>query len=102
MISKTELESIDTRYFNVLQMGCFAIYLQSKNTKHFWGIHVVEYPTFRNFKVYHKHNSHNQYHRHRDARSLKVAIEYINAHDAFQLNGRKPVKNYTSCIGIQR
>jgi hypothetical protein len=51
MISKTELKFIDTQYFNVIQEGCFAVYLQSKNTKHFWGIHVAEYQTFRNFKV---------------------------------------------------
>ena len=92
MISKTELKTIDAQYFNVLQMGCFAVYLQSKNTKHFWGIHVTEYQTFRNFKVYHKHNRHDRYHRHRDARNLKIAIEQIKNHDAFQLNGRKNIK----------
>jgi hypothetical protein len=94
MITKTELKSVDTQYFDVLQMGCFAIFVQSKNTKHFWTIQVEEYPTFRHFKIYHKHNSHNEYHRHNDARSLTMAIEHIKSHDAFQLNGRKPVKNY--------
>jgi hypothetical protein len=34
MITKTELKSVDTPYFDVLQMGCFAIFVQSKNTKH--------------------------------------------------------------------
>jgi hypothetical protein len=92
MISKTELKSIDTQYFDVLQLGCFAIYVQSKNTMHFWAIHLEEYSTFRHFRIYHKHNSNDEYHRHRDARSLKVAIEHIKAHDAFQLNGRKPVR----------
>ena len=92
MISKTELKSIDTQYFNVLQMGCFAIYVQSKSTKHYWGIHLEQYPTFRHFKIYHKHSSHDQYHRHRDARSIDAAIEHIQAHDAFQLGGRKPLK----------
>lgn len=90
MITKTELKAIDTLYFNVLLTGCFAIYVQSKNTKHFWGIIEEEYSTFRHFKIYHKHNSHDQYHRHRDARSIKAAIEHIHAHDAFQTNGRKP------------
>jgi len=68
--------------------------LQSQNTMHFWAIHLEQYPTFRHYKIYHKHNSHDQYHRHRDARNLSVAIEQIKSHDAFQLNGRKPVKNY--------
>jgi hypothetical protein len=94
MISKTELKAIDSQYFNVIQEGCFAVYLQSKNTKHFWGIQVEEFPPFfRHFKIYHKHNSHNDYHRHRDAKSLSVAIDQIKSHDTFQLNGRKPVKN---------
>ncbi|MDF2943916.1 MAG: hypothetical protein K0S01_2774 [Herbinix sp.] len=96
MISKTELKSIDTQYFNILQLGCFAVYVQSKNTNHFWAIHVEEYPTFRHFKIYHKHNSYEEYHRHRDTRSINAAIEYIKSHDAFQLNGRRPVKNYAS------
>jgi hypothetical protein len=91
MITKIELKAIDTQYFNILQMGCFAIYVQSKNTKHFWGIHLEQYPTFRHFKVYHKHNGQDQYHRHSDARSLKAAIEHIKDHDAFQLNGRKHI-----------
>jgi hypothetical protein len=92
MITSAELKSIDVQYFNVLQMGCFSIYVQSKNTKHFWAIHVEEFPTFRHFKIYHKHNSHDEYHRHRDARSLSLAIEQIKSHDAFQENGRKPVE----------
>lgn len=95
MISKTELEFVDTKYFNIIQMGCFNIYVQSKNTKHFWGIQVEEYSTFRHFKIYHKHNSYDEYHRHRDARSLSVAIEQIKSHDTYQLNERRIVKNYT-------
>lgn len=93
MISKTEFKSVDTQYFNVLQMGCFGIYVQSKNTKHFWAIQVEEYPTFRHFKIYNKHNSSDKYHRHRDARNLSVAIKQIKNHDAFQLDGRKPISN---------
>ncbi len=96
MISKTELKAIDNLYFVVLQMGCYTIYVQSKNTKHFWGIQLEEFPTFRHFKIYHKHNSHDEYHRHRDARSLSIAIDQIKSHDAFQLSGRKPERNYSA------
>lgn len=95
MISTNELRFVDTQYFNILQMGCFNIYLQSKNTKQFWGIQLEEYTTFRHFRIYHKHNSYDEYHRHRDARSLLAAIEQIKSHDTFQLNGRKTIKNYT-------
>lgn len=91
MITRNELKYIDPQYFNILQMGCFSIYIQSKNTKHYWSIHIEEYPTFRHFKIYHKHNCYDQYHRHRDARSIIAAIEHIKAHDTFQLSGRKPI-----------
>lgn len=99
MICKTELKFIDTRYFKILQMGSFSIYVQSVNTKHYWGIHIEQYPTFRHYKIYHKHNSHDQYHRHSDAKNLKAAIEHIQNHDAFQLNGRRPLKE-TLCKSI--
>lgn len=92
MISKNTLKSIDTKYFTVLQMGCFTIYVQYKNTKHYWDTHLEEYPTFKHYKIYHKHNSHDEYHRHRDARSLASAIEQIESHDDFQLDGRNPVE----------
>jgi hypothetical protein len=64
-------------------MGCFTIYVQSKNTMYYWDIHLEEYPTFKHYEIYH---------RHRDARNLKVVIEQIKDHDAFQLNGRKSIK----------
>ncbi len=95
MITKIELKFIDPQYFNILQMGCLTIYVQSKNTKHYWSIHLEEYPSFRHFKIYHKHNNHDQYHRHRDARNIRAAIEHIKSHDAFQLNGRKYINSQT-------
>jgi len=93
MITKKELKAIDPKYFNTIHMGCFAIYVQSKNTKHYWGIHLEEYPSFRHFKIYHKHNIHDQYHRHSDAKNIKAAIEHIQAHDAFHLNVRNKKKS---------
>ena len=89
MISTKEIASIDKSYFNVLQASSFAIYLQSKNTKHFWGLLVEEYPSFRHFKVYHKHKESDQYHQHRDCGNIKAAIKEIMNHDRIQMNGRK-------------
>lgn len=89
MISTKEIALIDKSYFNVLQATGYAIYLQSKNTKHFWGIIVEEFPSFRHFQVYHKHNAIDQYHRHRDRATLEATIKEIQRHDMFQMNGRK-------------
>ena len=88
MITTKELNSINKDYFHIIQANGFAVYLQSKNTKHFWGILIAEYPTFRNFQIYHKHNQHDSYHRHKDAPTLLAAIESIKGHDKFQMNGR--------------
>ncbi len=91
MINKKEIDLIDRNYFNVLQAGGFAISLQSANTKHFWHLILEEYPTFRHFKVYHKHNWADEYHSHRDEPNLKTALLHIMEHDAFQMNGRRKV-----------
>ena len=89
VITNKELKQIDRNYFHIIQASGFAIYLQSKNTKHFWGIMLAEYPTFRNFQIYHKHNQHDAYHRHKDAPTVSVALEGIVGHDKFQMNGRR-------------
>lgn len=94
MITEKEMKLIKKKYFKIISMNYFAIYLQSKNTKHYWGIQVAEFPHFRNFKVYHKHHLHDRYHRHNDVDTLELAIKYIMNHDNFQLTGRK-ITRYT-------
>lgn len=89
LITNKELKQIDKKYFHIIQASGFAFYLQSKNTKHFWGITLAEYPTFRNFQIYHKHNQHDAYHRHKDAPTVSAAIERIVGHDKFQMNDRR-------------
>lgn len=89
MITNKEIQSIDRDYFDVIQATPFIISLRSRNTGHYWTAVVEEYATFRHFKVYHKHNAKDQFHRHRDAGNLHKAIADIQSHDAFQMNGRK-------------
>lgn len=93
MFSKSELLSIDTSYFNIFQLGCYSVCIQSVNTLHYWQICHEEFPTFKHCKVYHKHKSHQPYHRHSDKKSLKATVEMIQSHDAFVLNGRRPIKH---------
>lgn len=92
MITNRELQIIDKSYFMIIQAGGFTISLQSKNTGHYWFLVVEEFPTFRHFKVSHKHNYTDAFHRHKDAPNLKVAIERILVHDEFQMRGRKNYK----------
>ena len=89
MITTKELELISKDYFRVIQTSGYAVYLQSKNTKHFWGIMVAEYSDFRNSQIYHKHHQNYSYHRHKDAPTIIAMIEGIKGRDKYQLNGRR-------------
>ena len=62
MITKEELKKVEGNYFEVLQAGVFVITLKSKNTGHYWHLLEREYPTFRHFVIYHKHNVSDEYH----------------------------------------
>ncbi|MCM1432313.1 MAG: hypothetical protein NC125_12925 [Muribaculaceae bacterium] len=89
MITTEEIGLIDRKYFEVLQAGGFDICLQSKNTKHYWYIVEDVFPHFRHFKIYHKHNYGDAYHRHKDKPTLDEVIVEIMSHDAYQLNDRQ-------------
>ena len=91
MITQSEIKSIDT-YFEVLHASCYALYIRSCNTGHYWGILLQQHSNYRHYLIYHKHKSHYEYHRHADAKNINVAIQRIKQHDEFQLNGRKPIK----------
>lgn len=89
MIEIKDLRHINQEYFNVIQTTAFTITIQSKNTKHYWHISEQDYPSFKSYIIYHRHNATQQYHRHGHAGSLQKVISSIKSHDAFQLNGRK-------------
>lgn len=89
MITNKELKCINRQYFNIIQKSGFAVTIQSKNTKHFWHIMLQSYPSFRSYKIYHKHNEIDYYHEHGHAPTLKEATNIIIKHDKFQLRGRK-------------
>ena len=92
MITKEELNELKESYFEVLQAGAFAITLKSKNTGHFWHLLEREYPTFRHFVIYHKHNAADAYHAQGTACDLATAVSGIMSHDEFQMNGRKKAR----------
>lgn len=92
MITKEELKKVESNYFEVLQAGAFAITLKSKNTNHYWHLIEREYPTFRHFIIYHKHNVSDAYHAQGTACDLAAAVSEIKSHDEFQMNVRKKVR----------
>ena len=91
MFTAAELQAIDRNYFTVVVADCYDVTLISNNTKHVWYIHNVELDDRSICQIYHKHKISHPYHSHSRCGSLRRAIRDIKSHDAFQLNGRKPV-----------
>ena len=94
MYTQQELNAIDTKYFYVILMNEYDVTLMSKNTRHVWQLHNVELSDGEITVVFHKHRASDQYHTHSRSRTLGRALRDIKSHDAFQLNGRKPVKRH--------
>ena len=94
MFSTEELLSLDRLYFDVICADAYDVILMSKNTGHVWYIHNPEYPEPGDCIIFHKHHVSDQYHTHSRSCSLGSALRQIRVHDAFQLNGRKPVKKH--------
>lgn len=94
MYKQQELDSIDNNYFYIIMMNEYSVTLISKNTFHMWKLHNVELQDGEITVIFHKHHVSDQYHRHGRSSTLCNAIRQIKAHDAFQLNGRKPVRRH--------
>lgn len=91
MFTASELQAIDRKYFTVLVADPYDVTLISNNTKHVWYIRNIELNDKSICQIYHKHNISHPYHSHSRCGSLRKAIRDIKSHDAFQLNGRKPI-----------
>ena len=96
MFSEKELNSIDCKYFNIIQAGCYAVTIQSKNTKHYWHIIHESYPTYESCHIEHKHKYSDEYHIHRNQPTLSKAIKEIKKHDKYQLTFRNK-KSRSAC-----
>lgn len=92
MFSERELKGLDREYFNIILANDYDLTLMSKNTGHYWYLHNPEYPEEGTVIIFHRHNGQLPYHLHSRSNTLSQAVKHIKAHDAFQLNGRRPVR----------
>lgn len=92
MFSERELKGLDRGYFNIIMANNYDLTLMSKNTGHYWYLHNPEYPEEGKVIIFHRHNGQLPYHLHSKSSTLSQAVKQIKAHDAFQLNGRRPVR----------
>ena len=94
MFKAEDIKAIDRKYFTIIEANEYDITLISNNTHHVWHIHNVELPDGELCIVFHKHKASHPYHNHSKCGTLGKAIRDIKLHDAFQLNGRKPVTRH--------
>ncbi|MGO4997536.1 hypothetical protein [Oribacterium sp. Sow4_G1_1] len=76
-------------YFKVLNLNPDEITITSRNTHHTW--RLVCSQTEDLIVVFHKHKDSHPFHFHTACISVEDAVLEIKNHDAFQLNGRRPV-----------
>lgn len=91
MFSAKEL-NIDSQYFEIIGLSALCVTIRSRNTGHFWHIVNADLNNHRSCRIYHRHQDYGSYHLHGHKRTLKLCLKDIQEHDAFQLNGRRPVK----------
>ena len=92
MFDREALKKLDRNYFVVLAADEYDLTIRSRNTGHYWYLHCTEYPQEGACAIFHKHRYSHPYHLHGQANSLQQAIRMIRKHDAYQLNGRRPVR----------
>lgn len=94
MYTQQELSSLDRKYFEVIIASDYDITLLSKNTHHMWQLHNVELPDGSLIVLFHKHHVQDEYHLQKQfsGGNLNRVLRAIRLHDAYQLNGRRPVK----------
>lgn len=92
MFSSEDLKCLDPRYFSVITTDAYDVTIMSRNTGHYWYLHNPEYPEEGTVVIFHRHNGQLPYHLHSRSNTLSQAVKHIKAHDAFQLNGRRPVR----------
>ena len=82
MFDANELKCIDTQYFNIIIVTDYDLTIMSKNTGHYWYLHCTGVPGDAACIIFHKHQ-------HGRGNSLKQALQSIQSHDRWQMNGRK-------------
>ena len=89
MISKKDVQSINTDYFCIIEATPFYMVLQSKNTGHYWHLLESTAAGHTSFRIQHKHHREDSFHPQTSAPSIEAACRYIYSHDAFHCERKK-------------
>lgn len=92
MFNQIELDCIDLDYFDIILAGCFAVTVQSKNTKHYWHILHEVGRNYSTCQISHKHHYENPLHRQCNRPNLASSLDEIKSHDTYHLKRQKKKK----------
>lgn len=92
MFSGKERRLLSAPYFRLIRQTESFHEIQSRNTGHFWIIQKNRASQRYPVTIYHKHTRDTPYyHRHGQSYTVLSAIQQIESHDIYQMNGRKAV-----------
>ena len=95
MIDRTDLQSVDTEYFDTLSATEYVLVLRSRSTGHYWYLLEQEYNGCRTFRIHHKHRASDSYHPQKNRPTIVACCEYIKNHDAFHLERTRKKKQHS-------
>ena len=92
MFSGKERRLLSAPYFRLIRRTDNFYEIQSKNTGHFWIIQKNRASRRYPVTIYHKHTRYTPYyHRHGQSYTVLSALQQIESHDIYQMNGKKAV-----------
>ena len=62
MITQTDLDNIDTSYFQIIEVKPYTLTLRSRNTGHYWALQERIANGCRTFLISHRHHEKDPYH----------------------------------------
>lgn len=92
MIDSTDVESIDKKYFETIEIKEYTIVIRSLSTGHYWCLLEQICNGCRTFQILHKHKEAEPYHPQKNRSSIVSCCEYIRSHDAFYQEKEKRKK----------
>lgn len=92
MIEPVDLESIDTEYFDIIEVEDYLLVLRSRTAGHDWALLEREANGHRTFQISHRHGEGKPYHVQKSRPSVEACCDYIKNHDAFHLERERQKK----------
>lgn len=85
MFDTSDFDYLNPKYFIIVYTDAYDITLKSRNTGHYWYLHLSENPVKTQVIIYHKHEWARPYHFQKRVISVRQALQVIKSHDKWQI-----------------